>query len=71
MFGSKDNNQIAHGRGGATLLVYNKFVSGDVTEKDWFGTVCGLCTQPIMKNLMNWVWELTAKVLPPVFFKPW
>lgn len=37
MFGSKDDNQIVHGRGGATLLVYNKFVSGDVTEKDWFG----------------------------------
>jgi hypothetical protein len=37
MFGSKDNKQTGQGRGGATLMVYNKLVSGVVTEKDWLG----------------------------------
>jgi hypothetical protein len=37
MFGTKDNDQTGQGRGGATLLVYDKFVKGDVTEKDWLG----------------------------------
>jgi len=37
MFGSKDNKQTGQGRGGATLLVYDKFVTGNVTEKDWLG----------------------------------
>lgn len=37
MFGSKDNNETGLGRGGATLLVYDKFFNGDVTEKDWLG----------------------------------
>jgi len=37
MFGSKDNKQTGQGRGGATLMVFNKFVKGEVTEKDWLG----------------------------------
>jgi hypothetical protein len=37
MFGSEDIDQPGQGRGGATLLVYNKFVKGEVTDKDWLG----------------------------------
>jgi hypothetical protein len=36
-FGSEDINQPGQGRGGATLLVYTKFLSGDFGEKDWLG----------------------------------
>ena len=37
MFGEKKDNQLGQGRGGATLLVFNKFIDGNLSEKDWFG----------------------------------
>jgi hypothetical protein len=37
MFGEKDINQPGQGRGGATLLLYDKFVNGDLRAQDWLG----------------------------------
>lgn len=37
MFGKDDNMTEGEGRGGATILVYNRLVSGDVTTNDLLG----------------------------------
>lgn len=37
MFGEKENNQQGQGRGGATLLVFNKLIDGNLSENDWLG----------------------------------
>lgn len=37
MFGEKEDNQLGQGRGGATLLVFNKLINGNLSEKDLFG----------------------------------
>ena len=37
MFGENENNQPGQGRGGATLLVFNKLIDGNLSEKDWLG----------------------------------
>jgi hypothetical protein len=37
MFGTSEDDQTSHGRGGATLLVYDKLVNGEVSDKDWLG----------------------------------
>jgi hypothetical protein len=37
MFGAKDNKESGTGRGGATLLLYNKLVRNEISSRDWFG----------------------------------
>jgi hypothetical protein len=36
-FGSEDINETGQGRGGATILVYNKFLNGEFSNQDWLG----------------------------------
>jgi hypothetical protein len=36
-FGEKDKNEKGAGRGGATLLLFDKIVNNDIGEKDWTG----------------------------------
>jgi len=37
MFGESGNEKPFTGRGGATLLLYDKFVKNELSSKDWFG----------------------------------
>jgi hypothetical protein len=37
MFGDKSDKKPGTGRGGATLLLYDKLLQGDLSSRDWFG----------------------------------
>jgi hypothetical protein len=36
-FGEKDQKEKGTGRGGATLLLFNKFINSDINDKEWTG----------------------------------